>query len=366
MSRTTQHERGLYSRPNKAGILRWYVRIAVQGRAHRFAPHGGFPSRAEALTFLKEARARLRLGQFFPEQFNAILLPLSDLLERTEFHASSSHPNAKNDHAYRAWWTAFAGKQDGKRLPVGLIESARAALEQQHLRPQTIHHYLKFLRRLLNMAKRHGLIEHSPFERSPLKPVHNLRERFYALAERRRLLKALGPIWREAAELAGLTGLRWSEQFRVERDQLHLREGYVVLPTTKAGRPQVRLLNVRARALCLAQLRRAGRARWLYPNQTGTGPIDYANFRKRIWLPACLAAGVTNGRWNDWRHTFASDLTMAGHSDRTVAQLLGHTSTQMVARYAHLAPSHLRRAVEDIKMANQPPTTNAVRRRRNV
>lgn len=43
---------------------------------------------------------------------------------------------------------------------------------------------------------------------------------------------------------------------------------------------------------------------------------------------------------------------MTGHSDRTVAELLGHTSTQMVARYAHLAPSHLRLAVEGLTIAN--------------
>jgi site-specific recombinase XerD len=366
MSRPAHQERGLYSRPNKAGQLRWYVRIAVQGRAHRFAPHGGFPRRAEALTFLNEARARLRLGQFFPEQFQAIALPLSDLLQREDLRANSTHPNAKNDETYLEWWQTFAGHHDAKQLPVSLIESARRTLEQKKLQPQTVHHYLKFLRHILNVAKREGLIEHSPFDRTTLKPVHNLRERFYARTERRRLLKALGPVWREAAEFAWITGLRWAEQFGLERERIRLREGYVTLNMTKAGRPQVRLLNARARALCRAQLRRAGGSRWLYPNQAGTGPVDYANFRKRIWLPACLAAGVTNARWNDWRHTFASDLTMAGHSDRTVATLLGHTSTQMVARYAHLAPSHLRRAVEDVTMANQPPTKKAVRRQRTA
>ena len=46
---------------------------------------------------------------------------------------------------------------------------------------------------------------------------------------------------------------------------------------------------------------------------------------------------------------------MAGHSDLTVAHLLGHTSTQMVARYAHLSEPHLREAVEH--MANKWPTS---------
>lgn len=118
-------------------------------------------------------------------------------------------------------------------------------------------------------------------------------------------------------------------------------------------------------ALLRAQLDRY-RLPWLYPNKGQTGPIDHSYFIHYIWKPAREAAGVTNARWNDWRHTFASDLTMAGHSDRTVAALLGHTNTNMVKRYAHLADAHLRHAVETLtptatvrkpgqKIAKSPP-----------
>lgn len=66
------------------------------------------------------------------------------------------------------------------------------------------------------------------------------------------------------------------------------------------------------------------------------------------------AAEIVDAKWNDWRHTFASDLTMAGHSDRTVADLMGHRSTAMVKRYAHLSNRHLRHAIEGL--ANPQPT----------
>ncbi|OGR84365.1 MAG: hypothetical protein A2901_07110 [Elusimicrobia bacterium RIFCSPLOWO2_01_FULL_54_10] len=46
------------------------------------------------------------------------------------------------------------------------------------------------------------------------------------------------------------------------------------------------------------------------------------------------------------RHTFASDLTMKGNSEKTVAELLGHTSTRMTARYSHLSPCSKLAAVE--------------------
>ncbi len=44
---------------------------------------------------------------------------------------------------------------------------------------------------------------------------------------------------------------------------------------------------------------------------------------------------------HDCRHTFASLLVQKGASLQAVAQLLGHSSIQMVTRYAHLAPNAL-------------------------
>lgn len=348
--------RSLTRRVNVHGEIRWHVRMVVMGKRVRFGPLGGFPTMAEAIRFREDAKARLRLGTFFPEQFKATVLPLRTLLTRAA--GSTTQADRKNARAYQEFWLDRAGHLDAKQLPASLIDDARAALTARKLSPQTIHHYLKYLRHVLNRARRDGVIDASPFDRAPLPAVHNLRVRAYAPQERRKILKGLGKQgdeWRDAAELAGLTGLRWTEQFTLDKRHIDLKLGLIHLPTTKAGRPQIRLVSRRARQLLAQQIARHRTSRWLYPNAGDTGPIDYANFRKRIWLPACLAAGATNARWNDWRHTFASDLTMAGHSDRTVAHLLGHTSTQMVARYAHLSEPHLREAVEH--MANKWPTS---------
>ena len=79
--------------------------------------------------------------------------------------------------------------------------------------------------------------------------------------------------------------------------------------------------------------------------------MSYDAFRRRIWRPGLAKAGFT-GRWHDLRHTFASDLTIQGNSDRTVATLLGHRSTQMVQRYAHLSATHLHAAVAKLPTQN--------------
>lgn len=52
--------------------------------------------------------------------------------------------------------------------------------------------------------------------------------------------------------------------------------------------------------------------------------------------------------WHGLRHTFASRLVMNGVDLLTVKELGGWRTLSMVQRYAHLAPDHLRAAVEGL------------------
>jgi len=69
------------------------------------------------------------------------------------------------------------------------------------------------------------------------------------------------------------------------------------------------------------------------------------NNTKRSWAAVLEAADIKGFRWHDLRHTFASYLVMGGVDLYTVSQLLGHSSTEITKRYAHLAPDHLKAAV---------------------
>lgn len=50
--------------------------------------------------------------------------------------------------------------------------------------------------------------------------------------------------------------------------------------------------------------------------------------------------------WHTLRHSFASHLVMHNRSMKEVQELLGHSDFKQTLRYAHLAPSVKRDAVE--------------------
>jgi site-specific recombinase XerD len=72
-----------------------------------------------------------------------------------------------------------------------------------------------------------------------------------------------------------------------------------------------------------------------------------ANVRKS-WVGILKRAGIENFRWHDLRHTFASNLVIAGVDLNKVRALLGHTDYKMTLRYAHLAPEHMQEAVDKL------------------
>jgi len=98
----------------------------------------------------------------------------------------------------------------------------------------------------------------------------------------------------------------------------------------------------RALRAALAPLKAAATGPRLFVSRDGT---PYRSFRT-AFKTACRHADLKDVTPHVLRHTFASRLVMKGVDLRTVQELGGWSSLELVQRYAHLSPGHRAEAVE--------------------
>jgi integrase len=83
---------------------------------------------------------------------------------------------------------------------------------------------------------------------------------------------------------------------------------------------------------------REGSSGLLFPGESG-GFIDPDYFDEFIFKPVKIAAGLSEFRFHDLRHFFASMLIAQGESPKYVSDQLGHSSIQITFdTYGHLFP----------------------------
>lgn len=186
--------------------------------------------------------------------------------------------------------------------------------------------------------------------------VRNKPARWLRQDEAARLVEAAAPHLRPLLVFLVHTGARLGEALRLEWRDVDLGARRVSFLETKNGETRGAPLNENA-FLALANLaRREGRV-FLTPDGRpyhDTRPSGGGSPIKTAFATARRKAGIEAVRVHDLRHTYASWLVMAGVPLRTVAELLGHKSLTMVARYAHLCPDHMADAVAKIESRAKP------------
>lgn len=179
------------------------------------------------------------------------------------------------------------------------------------------------------------------------KSEDNGRVRFLSEDEETRLLAAIEkrfPKFRPHLILSLNTGMRQSEQYGLQWRQVDFDKRFIYLERTKNGdRRTIPLNDVAVEALnAIKGNQKVKSTDPVFPSVRTDGSLQGA----RGWFPSVIEeAGIANYTWHCNRHTFASRLVMAGVDLRTVAELLGHKTLQMVMRYSHLAETHKADAV---------------------
>ncbi|MCP5426761.1 MAG: site-specific integrase [Chromatiaceae bacterium] len=140
------------------------------------------------------------------------------------------------------------------------------------------------------------------------------------------------------------TGMRRGEVFNLKWSDIDFKNESLVIHghSTKSGTTRHVPLNSEALDTLKAWQGQQELGHCLvFPSRAG-GPLDNV---KKGWEALLVNAGITQFRWHDMRHHFASKLVMAGVDLNTVRELLGHSDFKLTLRYAHLAPEHKAAAV---------------------
>ena len=82
---------------------------------------------------------------------------------------------------------------------------------------------------------------------------------------------------------------------------------------------------------------------------TNRGNQINKNHLREDLVKICMKIGIEPANIHTFRHTFASHLVMNGVDLPTVQKLMGHSNITTTMIYAHLAPEHLKGAVDKLE-----------------
>lgn len=242
----------------------------------------------------------------------------------------------------------------------------------------TINRRLAIIKGIVSKAHDWGVIEHNALKgMKAIKLDEKARVRYLAADEEKRLRKGLDArqekhrqdrqshvAWCEVRSiekpelltgnftdylkpmvlLAINTGMRRGELFDLKWCDIDLKNRIATVQgvTAKSGNTRYLPLNDEAFSVMVAWSNETSSKGLVFPSSVTEERMDNI---KRSWTSLLKSAGITDFRFHDLRHHFASRLVMAGVDLNTGRELLGHKDIATTLRYAHLAPEHKAAAV---------------------
>jgi len=213
--------------------------------------------------------------------------------------------------------------------------------------------------RLKNMFKQAvawGYIESNPAGGITQAREHPEPADYLSKEEVRKVLALCDDFVRPLFTVAVNTGMRWGELMGLAWKDVAIEHGLLTVRDPKNRETRHVPMNQATKEALLAhrlqQAREAGGiVKQVFVNRVTGKPFN--NLRK-AFKKALDAAGVTRHiRFHDLRHTAASHMVMSGLDLRTTGAILGHKDPKVTQRYAHLAPDHLKHAIDRLDYTEQ-------------
>ncbi len=216
--------------------------------------------------------------------------------------------------------------------------------------PNTVNRELEIIRKMFNDGIKWGYLRQNPCKGIKKFKEKSRRTEFLSEKEVRNLLNNVLSSDLTLFATAIYTGMRFGELANLEKKHVDLKKGLITVEigseesgTTKSGKIRYIPIATALKPHIKEALSSSGKL--LFPSKRG--PDIKRTEATKALEGALKRAGIKRHiRFHDLRHTFASHFVMRGGDLLALKELLGHSDLQMVQRYAHLAPDHLRGAID--------------------
>ena len=268
--------------------------------------------------------------------------------------AASSH---KRDKSLVKQLVSYFGDYYLTEITPAMISDFKVKRRDDGVSPRTINYELITMSHAFNIAIREwGLVSDNPVKKVRKERVSNSIERWLTLEEEKKLLES-SPKWlQDIIVFAIHTGMRQSEILDLKWSQVDMERRTVTISEQKNRCVDTLPLNETVMRLLWAKRDVPVESdAYIFPNTL--------NQRKenRVLLTAFYKAmdqaDITNFRFHDLRHTFATRLVQNGVDLYSVQKLGRWKNVTMVQRYAHHHPESLRAAIEMIDGVRKPIIT---------
>lgn len=333
---------GLYKRKDSQV---WWLSFCAGGRQHRVSSETD--NRELAQRILRSIEGKVAEGKWFPEtKTEQVEYSFAELADRYSAWAEG------RQRAYECW-KRYVIKQLVRRFGhmklhmfnTRLLEQFQSERLKKGNKPATVNRLIAVISHMFTKALDWEMLERAKVSsiRVKMLPENNRRLRYLSRDECETLINACEPHLRPIVITALNAGMRRGEILGLQWDKhIDLKHGFILLDITKNGERREIPINATLKASLQGLTRRLDIPHVFYDGASGKPYKDL----KKSFATACRKAGIRDFHFHDLRHTFASQLVMAGVDLTTVRELLGHKTLTMTLRYAHLAPSHKVKAVD--------------------
>jgi integrase len=334
--------RGVFEKVKGSGV--WWIRYYDADGCKRREKAG---TKAVAIKLYIKRKQQVLEGRKIPENLKTRKTTFAELMDDAIEYSERNTPEG-GEKRYKCRRKlirdAFGSMPADSITPQALSRWLAECQKENEWSPATVNRYKAFFSLAFRLGMENGKCQTNPARMVKRLKENNERSRLLTEEEEDRIRSVIArdyPTHMPEFEIALQSGARQGEQYKLLWSDVNPNARMTLRQTKNGTTRHVPLNSIARDTFKELQYGSAGQGR-VFIGERGK-PLR----KPRHWWKKVLEeAGVEDYRWHDIRHTFASRLVMAGVDLRTVAQLLGHKTLQMVMRYSHLSQSHELAAVE--------------------